>query len=40
MKVIYGTYNPAKVESMKRRVAGLDLEIIGLNEIENSLHSP
>lgn len=40
MKLIYGTYNPAKVESMKRRVAGLDLEIIGLNEIENSLHSP
>lgn len=40
MKLIYGTYNPAKVESMKRRVAGLGIEIIGLNEFENSLYSP
>ena len=40
MKLIYGTYNPAKVESMKRRVADLGIEIIGLNEFENSLYSP
>lgn len=33
MKLLYGTGNPAKLESMRRRLSGLDLDIIGLTDM-------
>ena len=30
MQLIYGTGNPAKIQSMKRNVQGMPLEVIGL----------
>lgn len=33
MKILYGTGNPAKLASMARRLAPLNIELIGLNEI-------
>lgn len=35
IKLIYGTHNPAKLDAMRRRLAGLGIEIIGLNEISD-----
>ncbi len=37
MKLIYGTGNPAKLESMRRRLAGLGLEIIGLADLKGEI---
>lgn len=37
MKVLYGTTNPAKLESMKRITKSLGLEIIGLNDLNKPL---
>lgn len=37
MKVLYGTGNPAKLESMERALKGLDIEIIGLKEYSGRL---
>ncbi len=37
MKLLYGTGNPAKIDSMKRRLADLDIEIIGLTELGTSI---
>lgn len=34
MKLLYGTGNPAKLESMRRRLADLDLEILGLGDMD------
>lgn len=34
MKLLYGTKNPAKLLSMKRRLRDLHIEIIGLNDID------
>ena len=34
MKLLYGTGNPAKLEAMRRRLAGLDFEIAGLKDME------
>ena len=34
MKLLYGTGNPAKLEAMRRRLSGLDLEILGLTDME------
>ena len=34
MKLVYGTGNPAKLEAMRRRLAGLDFEIAGLKDME------
>lgn len=34
MKLLYGTGNPAKLESMRRRLAGMGLEILGLTDME------
>ena len=34
MKLLYGTGNHAKLEAMQRRLAGLDLEIIGLEDMD------
>lgn len=34
MKLLYGTRNPAKLKTMRNRLAGLPVEIIGLSEIE------
>lgn len=33
MKLIYGTKNPAKLESMRRMLRGLPIEVVGLNEL-------
>lgn len=34
MKLLYGTGNPAKLSSMRRRLSGLDIEIIGLCDLD------
>lgn len=34
MRLLYGTRNPAKLEAMRNRLAGLPVEMIGLSEIE------
>jgi 8-oxo-dGTP diphosphatase len=34
MKLLYGTTNPAKLNSMRSKVEGLDIGIIGLNDID------
>ena len=34
MKLLYGTSNPAKLKHMKEMLQGLDVEIVGLNEIK------
>lgn len=33
MKILYGTTNPSKLEYMKRMLYGLDIELIGLKDI-------
>ena len=33
-KLLYGTGNPAKLESMRRRLGGLQVEILGLEDME------
>lgn len=33
MKLLYGTGNPAKLESMKMRLAQLDIELLGLQDL-------
>lgn len=33
MKLLYGTGNPAKLESMKTRLAQLDIELLGLQDL-------
>lgn len=37
MKLLYGTTNQAKLESMKRITESLDIEIIGLNDLKQPL---
>lgn len=34
MRLIYGTGNPAKIQAMRRRLAKLNLEIIGLSDLQ------
>lgn len=34
MKLLYGTGNPAKFSAMKSRLEQLDIELIGLNDLE------
>lgn len=34
MKILYGTGNPAKLASMRRRLECLGMEVIGLKELE------
>ena len=38
MKILYGTGNPAKLESMRSRIENLDIELIGLNELKAEGH--
>ena len=33
MKILYGTGNPAKLEAMRKRLKCLNIQIIGLKEI-------
>lgn len=35
MRLLYGTGNPAKLDAMKRKLANLDIELIGLNDLKN-----
>jgi Xanthosine triphosphate pyrophosphatase len=37
MKLLYGTGNPAKLGAMKRRLKGLNLEIIGLEDLDQEI---
>lgn len=37
MKLLYGTRNPAKLDAMRSRLAGLPIELIGLEEIEEQM---
>ena len=37
MKLIYGTGNPAKLASMRRRLGGLKVEIMGLKDIDKEI---
>ncbi len=37
MKILYGTGNPAKLDSMRRRLSHLDIEIIGLKELNQPI---
>jgi 8-oxo-dGTP diphosphatase len=39
MKVLYGTSNQAKLQHMKEMLEGLNIEIIGLNEIKINVES-
>lgn len=39
MKLLYGTGNPAKLNAMKRRLSGFDLEIIGLRDLHKNIPS-
>ncbi len=39
MKLLYGTANPAKLASMRSKVEGLGIEIIGLNDIDIKINS-
>ena len=34
MRLLYGTGNAAKLEAMRRRLAELDLEILGLEDMD------
>lgn len=38
MKLIYGTFNPAKLASMRRILAGLDIELTGLSDLQSPPH--
>ena len=37
MKILYGTTNPGKLQAMKKSVEGLDIELIGLRDMEGNL---
>lgn len=37
MELIYGTYNPSKLESMNRMVEGLNIKILGLQDLQMEL---
>jgi 8-oxo-dGTP diphosphatase len=39
MRFLYGTANPAKLDSMRRMLMGLGLEIIGLNDIKKTIEA-
>ena len=34
MKLLYGTGNPAKLSSMKKRLKKLEIELIGLKDLD------
>ena len=37
MQLLYGTGNPAKISAMKRRLSDLDIEIIGLKDLNKNI---
>ncbi len=37
MKLLYGTTNEAKLATMKRALSRLDIEIIGLNDLNKDI---
>lgn len=39
MKVLYGTTNPAKIQYMKEFLKGLDIEIVGLKDVNLDIGS-
>lgn len=40
MELIYGTNNPSKLSSMRRKLEGLDIEIVGLDSFSKELIEP
>ena len=39
MKILYGTTNKAKIQVMKNAVESLDIELLGLEDIDGELPS-
>ena len=37
MKILYGTTNRAKLQAMNKSVEGLEIELLGLNDLEREL---
>ena len=37
LKLLYGTKNPAKIDDMRRRLQTLDVDIIGLNDVDTDI---
>ncbi len=37
MKILYGTTNKAKLQAMEKSVKGLNIELIGLNDLNRDL---
>lgn len=37
MKILYGTGNPAKLQAMRANLSKLDIEIIGLKDMEGEI---
>ncbi len=37
MKILYGTTNPAKLQSMRKWLSGLDIELISLRDVEGEI---
>lgn len=37
MKILYGTTNPAKLNSMRRWLSGLDIELVSLNDMQGDI---
>lgn len=40
MKLIYGTGNPGKLDTMKKALEGMDIEIVGLKELNMDFEEP
>lgn len=40
MKLIYGTYNPSKLKWMKEIVKGMDIQIVGLKDLNMNIEEP
>ncbi len=40
MRIIFGTYNPTKLETMRERLQGLDIDMIGLSDLEVNCAEP
>lgn len=39
MKILYGTTNKGKLQAMKTAVESMDIELVGLNDIDSALPS-
>ena len=39
-KILFGTGNPAKLNAMRRRLSELDIEVLGLADMDREAPSP